>query len=153
MASYNHQPLFTSAPICHSKIFLPDRVTEVYDVPNWISNSTVYSIVADEGELIERVTITTCGDAVTNTSVSKQLAYVFLYNAIPDKYSLYKTFVIPSTTISATTPNPSYELVFTGGIFLQKSDAIVVASSIDATGLYADYYSVIVEGSSYVNIY
>ena len=155
MANYNHQPIFTSTPIHFSKTFRPDLVAKAYDVAYWLTAaSTVYTVGTTGGELIERITITTCGDVTTNNHVTNHLAYVFLFQDKLSTYSLYKTFAIPDTMISATVPNPSYELVFTGGIILDQGDTIVVASSIDATYTTpADYFAVVIEGSSYTNIY
>lgn len=148
--SFNNQPVFTSTPIMVTKTILPDVVTGP-DPNYWATGSYVYSVAPVEGELIERITISACGDPTNYPNVSAKLVYVWFYwGDTGTKFSLYKTFTMPATTVSHTTPNPSYELTFTGGIILGLHDAILVASSMDATGLYADYLAVTIEGGKYV---
>lgn len=154
MAGFNYQPLFTSQPVMVAKTILPD-VVDGPDPYYWATGqSLVYTVAADNGELIERITISACGDPDVNTNVHAKLVSVwFFWSTAGSKYSLYKTFTMPDVTVSHTTPNPRYELTFTGGIVLRQSDAIIIGSSIDATGFPSDYLAVTIEGGTYTNLY
>lgn len=146
--SFNYQPIFTVNPILITKTFNPDVADPVEDPDSWLTNSTVYQVVNDQ-VLIERITIMSCGDNIVNPNVTNKLVYVYFYKYTDGAYSLYKVFDMPANTITHTTPNAKYELTFTGGILLNVSDKIIVASSFDATGLPADYLAVTIEGSVY----
>ena len=58
---------------------------------------------------------------------------------------------MPATTVSATTPNPELELVFTGGLLLKKDDGIFIGASTNQgnTGEKGDNISVTIEGGTY----
>ena len=58
---------------------------------------------------------------------------------------------MPAITVTATTPTPQIEWVFTGGIILPTNYklGLVATTNVDTTGQNGNYLSYIVEGSTY----
>ena len=153
----NKQPIFTAKPIMTVKTFDPPIILDNSKTVggDWsISPTKVYQTTSTYGDLIERITISATGDT-TNTTVTAKLIYIYLYDAVGSKYSLYKTVAMPATTVSATTPNPEIELVFTGGLLLKPNehgaDAIYIGASNNANNSEqnGDNISVTIEGGTY----
>lgn len=147
----NRQPIFTQIPIMVTKIINPVVADANYTPSSFFdANSLIYTAVAAEGTLINKITISATGDT-TNTGVTAKLVYVYLYqDAGGPNYSLYKTIAMPAATISNTVVNPTIELA-TSGLVLNVDDAIYVAASANygtATS-YGDYLSVTLEGGAY----
>jgi hypothetical protein len=148
--SVNRQPVFTQSPILVTKIINPVIANANYTPSSFFNGgSLIYTATSVEGTLINKITISATGDT-TNTTVSAKLVYVYLYQNSTTTYSLYKTSVIPATTISNTVANPSVELN-TSGLVLNNNDAIYVAASVNyATNTsYGDYLSITIEGGTY----
>jgi hypothetical protein len=150
----NKQPIFTAKPIMTVKTFDPPIILDNNKTVagDWSTSPTkVYQTTSTYGDLIERITISATGDT-TNTTVTAKLIYIYLYDAVGGRHSLYKTVAMPATTVSATTPNPEIELVFTGGLLLKSGeDAIYIGASdnADNTGQNGDNISVTIEGGTY----
>jgi hypothetical protein len=146
----NRQPIFTQIPILVTKIFNPAIANSNYTPSTFFNgDSLIYTAIAAEGTLVNKITISATGDT-TNTTVSAKLVYVYLYQDSTTSYSLYKTSAMPAATISDTVVNPSIELN-TSGLVLNVDDAIYVASSVNyATNTsYGDYLSITIEGGAY----
>jgi len=149
----NRQPVFTQAPILEVISFNPPII-----IDNWRTSDggfstapqLVYTGQSSEGDLIDRITISATGDT-SNTTVNAKLVYVYLRQDSTDTWSLYKTLAMPAATISATTPNPELELVFTGGLIINAHDKIYIGASTNytTTGQRGDYLSVTIEGGRY----
>lgn len=151
----NRQPVFTQAPILNSISFDPPVINDNYRVSDGSFGTTpqlVYVGQSSEGDLIDRITISATGD-LSNTTVNAKLVYVYLrwYNGASPIWSLYKTLAMPATTVSATTPNPELELVFTGGLIINQNDRIYIGASTNysSTSQAGDYLSVTIEGGRY----
>jgi hypothetical protein len=146
----NRQPIFTQIPILVTKIINPVVANANYTPSSFFDvNSLIYTAVAAEGTLINKITISATGDT-TNTGVTAKLVYVYLYQDTTTTYSLYKTSIMSAATVSNTVTNPSIELN-TSGLVLNVDDAIYVASSVNyATNTsYGDYLSITIEGGAY----
>ena len=149
----NKQPLFAGTVRMITNTFDPPTIYDHYNTNNtWSQNPTpVYTAASGNGDIVDRITISATGDLNTNTTVTAKLIYIYLFCNNTGLYSLYKTLAMPAATISATTPNPELELVFTGGLLLNSSDIIYIGASTNAstTGHNGDYISVTVEGGTY----
>ena len=133
--------------------FDPPIITDNYLAYNgsWpTAPQLVYAAVGTYGDIVDRITISATGD-LTFTTVTAKLIYIYLYDIGTDSFSLYKTLKMPAATISATTPNPELELVFTGGLLLNLDDQIYIGASDNSTnsGQKGDYISVTIEGGTY----
>jgi hypothetical protein len=66
-------------------------------------------------------------------------------------WNIYKVAAMPAITVTATTPTPQIEWVFTGGIILPTNYklGLVATTNVDTTGQNGNYLSYIVEGSTY----
>ena len=149
----NRQPVFTQAPILNSISFDPPVINDNWRVSNGAFGTTpqlVYNGQSAEGDLIDRITISATAD-VSYTTVTAKLVYVYLKQYSSTTWSLYKTLVMPATTVSDTTPNPELELVFTGGLIINQSDKIYIGASTNygSTGQVGNYLSVTIEGGRY----
>jgi len=145
----NRQPVFTQAPILQASTFDPIIISDNYQ-PGNTTPTLVYTGQSQEGDLIDRIIISATGD-ISNTTVTAKLVYVYIKQNSTSTWSLYKTLAMPGTTVSATTPNPELELVFTGGLIINQSDRIYIGASTNqiTTGQYGDYLSVTIEGGRY----
>jgi hypothetical protein len=151
----NRQPVFTQAPILNSISFNPPVINDNWRVSDGGFGTTpqlVYTGQSAEGDLIDRITISATGDT-SNTTVNAKLVYVYMrwYNAASPIWSLYKTLVMPATSITDIRPNPELELVFTGGLIINQNDRIYIGASTNYsnTSQYGDYLSVTIEGGRY----
>ena len=147
----NRQPIFTQAPILQASTFDPIIISDNYQ-PGNTTPTLVYTGQSQEGDLIDRIIISATGD-ISNTTVTAKLVYVYInwYNAGSPLWSLYKTLAMPGTTVSATTPNPTLELTFTGGLVINQTDRIYIGASVNYSTnyQYGDYLSVTIEGGRY----
>ena len=143
-ASYNKQPVFTSTPFLWCDTIAADTNDDSSAPDTWISAS---SVEFSEPTLVERITITSCGDTINYPTVAEKLVYVFLYSTATTRWSLYKTLAMPATAVDDTTPNPELEITMNGGILLTAGDLIHIAISNGATP--ADQLAITVEGGTY----
>lgn len=149
----NRQPVFTQAPIMQVTSFDPPIINENWKTSDGTFATTpqsVYQGQSPEGDLIDRMTISATADTYY-TTVTAKLVYVYLKQDSTTTWSLYKTLAMPATTVSATTPNPELELVFTGGLVINQNDRIYIGASTgySITGQFGDYLSVTIEGGRY----
>ena len=146
--SPNKQPIFTSSPVLICTTFDADINDNSTNPDSWLTGGT---ILFDQRTLIERVSISACGDVTTNPIVSAKLVYVFLYSGNSGTYSLYKTLAMPATTLDATTPNPELEITMNGGVLFNADDGIVCGVSVNAadSGEPGDYLAITVEGGTF----
>jgi hypothetical protein len=151
----NRQPVFTQAPILNSISFDPPIINDNYRVNDGGFSTTpqvVYSGQSQEGDLIDRITISATADLLYRT-VTAKLVYVYIrwYNGGSPIWSLYKTLEMPGAVLDVTIPNPELELVFTGGLIINQNDRIYIGASTNSstTSQYGDYLSVTIEGGRY----
>jgi hypothetical protein len=149
-ASYNKQPVFTSTPLLVCSTFDPEINTNSSDPTIW-SSGPAYTF--DQPTLVERVTITSCGDLTYNI-VTAKLIYIFFYWGNNGTYSLYKTLAMPATTLDATTPNPELEITMNGGVLFNDGDGILLGASTNYqdTGEGGDFISITLEGGTYAAV-
>jgi len=145
--SYNKQPVFTSTPFLWCNTISADINNDSSDPDTWISAS---SVDFSEPTLVERITISGCGDTINYPTVAEKLVYVFLYSPATERWSLYKTLAMPATTVDDTTPNPELEIAMNGGILLNAGDRIHIAISNTATS--ADQLAITVEGGTFAAV-
>ncbi len=145
--SFNKQPVFTSTPFLWCRTISADINDDSSAPDTWISSS---SVEFSEATLVERITITSCGDTINYPTVAEKLVYVFLYSSATTHWSLYKTLAMPATTVNASTPNPELEITMNGGILLTAGDLIHIAISNTATQ--ADQLAITVEGGTYAQV-
>ena len=147
----NRQPIFTSTVILEVQTFDPALATNNYDIGNFTPTLVHYGNL--NGELIERITVSACGD-LTNPYVSAKLVYLYISDYNTGLWNLYKVGTIPETTVTSNTPNPEIVWTFDGGLTLgiTSRNALGIAASINfgTYNRYADYLSVTVEGSEYI---
>jgi hypothetical protein len=142
--SYNKQPVFTSTPFLWCRTMSADINNDSSNPDTWISASYVEF---GEPTLVERITISACGDTINFPTVAEKLVYVFLYSSATERWSLYKTLAMPATAVDDTTPNPELEITMNGGILLTAGDRMVFAISNYSTQ--ADQLAITVEGGTY----
>ena len=140
----NKQPVFTSTPFLWCRIISADTNDNSSNPDTWISPP---SVEFSEPTLVERITITSCGDTINYPTVAEKLVYVFLYSSATERWSLYKTLAMPATAVDDTTPNPELEITMNGGILLTAGDLIAFAISNYSTQ--ADELAITVEGGTY----
>ena len=142
--SYNKQPVFTSTPFLWCDTISADTNDDSSAPDTWISAS---SVDFSEPTLVERITISGCGDTINFPTVAEKLVYVFLYSSATARWSLYKTLAMPATTVDDTTPNPELEITMNGGILFSANDRMAFAISNYSTQ--ADQLAITVEGGTY----
>jgi hypothetical protein len=154
MATLNKQPVFTSTPILVSQTVDVQRFHYGIYNPNSAgpggAPTILFEAADDYGTLIERITVSTCGD-LSNTIISEKFVHLFIQDNNLETWNLYKSAYIPYTEINATTLNHEIEWTFTGGILLPNHFKIGMGASTNYnnSGQYGDYLSITIEGSSY----
>jgi hypothetical protein len=150
----NKQPIFTSTPILKSQTIDVRRFHYgIYDPTNGGpagAPTNIFTADDDYGTLIERITVSTCGD-LSNTVISEKFVHLFIYDPNEITWSLYKSAYIPAITIDNTTLNHEIEWVFAGGILLPNGFKLGMGASQVAanSGQNGDYLAITIEGSSY----
>jgi hypothetical protein len=148
----NKQPIFTAIPILAKDTIDPPIINgntwRLDDLPP----ASIFTATDDYGTLIERITISSTGD-LSNTTVTAKLVYLCIYsdNKLNQSWNMYKVAAIPATTVSATTPPPQIEWVFTGGLLLPDGYQLGLAATTnhDTTSEQGDFLTYVVEGSTY----
>jgi len=154
MATLNKQPIFTSTPILKSQTIDVRRFHYgIYDPTNAGPAGVpteIFTAGDDYGTLIERITVSTCGD-LSNTVISEKFVHLFIYDENSGTWSLYKSAYIPEIIIDSTTLNHEIEWIFAGGLLLPKSFKLGMGASEVAanSGQNGDYLAITIEGSSY----
>jgi len=154
MATLNKQPVFTSTPILVSQTVDVQRFHYGIYNPNSAgpggAPTILFEAADDYGTLIERITVSTCGD-LSNTIISEKFVHLFIEDNDIGKWSLYKSAYIPAITINATTLNHEIEWTFAGGLLLPKNFKLGMGASNNYanSGQRGDYLSITIEGSSY----
>jgi len=155
MPTLNKQPIFTSTPILKSQTIDVRRFHYgIYDPtnggPGGYTPTNIFTADDDYGTLIERITVSTCGD-LSNTIISEKFVHLFIYDDNLVTWSLYKSAYIPAITINATTLNHEIEWVFAGGILLPNRFRLGMGASTNTanSSQYGDYLAITIEGSSY----
>lgn len=150
----NKQPVFTSTPILVSQTVDVARFHYGIYNPNSAgpegAPTILFEAADDYGTLIERITVSTCGD-LTNTIISEKFVHLFIYDYNQSTWSLYKSAYIPAITINTTTLNHEIEWIFAGGLLLPRDFKLGMGASENQahSGENGDYLSITIEGSSY----
>jgi len=150
----NKQPVFTSTPLLVSRTLdVPRFHYGIYDPTNGGPDGppiSLFEATDTYGTLIERITVSTCGD-LSNTIISEKFVHLFIYDYNQSKWSLYKSAYIPAITINATTLNHEIEWIFAGGLLLPVNYQIGFGASTNAasSGENGNYLAITIEGSSY----
>jgi len=148
----NKQPIFTISPILAIDTIDPPIVNGFAWRLDNLSPTTILETTDSYGTLIERITVTSTGD-LTNTAVAAKLIYLCIYTPTKNNsnWNIYKVAAMPAVTVTATTPTPQVEWVFTGGIILPTNHKLGLAATTNAATTFenGDYLSYIVEGSTY----
>jgi len=149
-STINKQPVFTSIPILSTGTYDVARFTSDMWAPGNVQPTSVFAATDDNGTLIERITVSTCGD-LTNTIISEKFVYLFIYNNISGYWNLYKSAYVPTITIHTTTLNHEIEWVFAGGLLMPQNYQIGFGASDNwaNSARLGDYLSITIEGSSY----
>ena len=150
MATLNKQPIFTSTPVLVSKIIDASRFVDAIYHPSSVPPYQIFTSNDQYGTLIERITVSTCGD-LNNTLISEKFVYLFIYDPNIDDWTLYKSAYIPAITINATTLNHEIEWTFTGGLLLPQNFGLGIGASENYNNStnFGDYLAITIEGSSY----
>jgi len=152
MPTYNKQPIFTSTIILTTQTFDPPIAVDNYNAGAMSITPQLIHYGVYMGELIERITITSCGD-LNNNIVNAKLIYLYTSEYNTGIWNLYKVGVLPPTTISATVPNPEIVWTFDGGFAMglttRNKLGIAASDNYSNTGERGDYLSVTLEGATY----
>ena len=152
MAIYNKQPVFTSTIILTTQTFDPPNAIDNWKARAMTNPPFVIHYGVNMGELIERITVTSCGD-LSYPNVSAKLVYLYTSDYNTGIWNLYKVGTIPATTVTATIPNPEIVWTFDGGLALSVGtvNKLGIAASVNSgvNNYKGDYLSVTVEGSEY----
>jgi hypothetical protein len=151
MATLNKQPIFTSKPILVSQTIDAERITNsIWDIGAGPTPTSVFTAVDEIGSLIERITVSTCGD-LGYGAISEKFVYLFIYDNNVAQWNLYKSAYIPAITITSTTLNHEIEWTFAGGLLLPDNFEIGFGASQNYinSGQRGDNLAITIEGSSY----
>jgi hypothetical protein len=148
MPGINKQPVFTNQIILD---YYRGSDAELIDNNNNPIPFTIFTATDTIGSLIERVTVTATGDTITFSNVASKLVYLYVsISGGKNQWALYKTGVFNATTVTSTTPNPTIEWVFNGGLLLPADGLLGIGISDYASQ--ADGLAIVIEGSSYTQI-
>ena len=157
--AFTKQPILSSNPVMKfdQNAFDPPLANQNYDISGGNTPQIIFNanneLTGSEGGMIHRVTVTACGDATTNTTVSEKLVFLCIKGmgqATGYQWNLYKTAVLYGATISNTTPNPEIVWEFNGGLLVNKGTyytqlGILASTNYATTSNYGDYLSCVVE--------
>jgi hypothetical protein len=116
MSIYNKQPVFTSTIILKTQTFDPPLSQDNWNADAMSYTPYVIHYGVDKGELISRITVTSCGAADWYDVVNAKLVYLYTSDYNTGIWNLYKVGVIPYTVITPTVPNPEIVWTFDGGL-------------------------------------
>lgn len=149
MPSPNKQPIFVGTPILVAKTFDPVINTNSTDIDS-LNPTEIYVATADEGTLIERITVTATVD-IDHEEVTPKIIYICVYDSrSTPAWSIYTTEYM---TYNAT-KNPTIVINIDGGLVLQNTQKLGFLASTNkaTTGFFGDYVAVVVEGGTYAAV-
>ena len=146
----NKQPIFTATPVLTVSTFDPPVNNSSANLDT-VPPTQIYLAAADEGTLIERVTVTATTDA-TNTNYTNKFIYLCIYDSGANPaWSLYLTDYMVDAN---TSRNPTVVFNIEGGLVLLSGQKLgLLASTNYATTNYlGDKVAVVVEGGTYTAV-
>lgn len=145
LPNYN-KPLFAASVIFVANTTDIAATTDIHaDLSNVYS---IYTVVDDNGCIIERVTVTTSPN--NGETPSNQLIFLCVKDPINNKWIILKSSVLTGVAADDTVATPSVQFTFTGGILLTKDSQIGIART-QNNGSY-DNLHVVLEGGGFDEI-
>lgn len=149
MPSPNKQPIFVGTPVLVAKTFDPVINTNSTDIDS-LNPTEIYVATADEGTLIERITVTATVDA-SNTNFTEKFIYICVYDSRnTPSWSLYATDYIGNIM----TKNPYVVFNIEGGLVLLDGQklGLLASTNENTTTFPGDRVAVVVEGGTYAAV-